>query len=83
MLVELNILGITYLSINKVVENFKKIIDSFVSKIDSWRSNLLSKIEKVIYIKFFILSLPSYSMNIFTFPKMIFEKGVALIKKNW
>ena len=64
-------------------EAFQFIIEKVLSKLQGWKSKLLSQAGKEILIKAVVQAIPSYAMACFAFPKWFCTRMKAYISKFW
>lgn len=50
---------------------------------EGWNINLLSKVDKVVFIKVVVQAIPTYTMETFKFPITMCKKLDKLVKKFW
>jgi hypothetical protein len=77
-----------YLRLPSLIGRSKKSISNFINdriwkKINVWNSKCLSKAGHEVLIKYFLQSIPTYFMSIFTFPSSLIDEVEKMLNAFW
>lgn len=76
-------LGLDFMLRGKRIADFQFLVEKMSSKLQRWKSKLLSQAGRTTLIKSTLQSLPIYTFNCFKVPEAICNKMDAIIRAYW
>lgn len=76
-------LGVLLFLTNNRSRDLASIKERLENKLSSWKSNSLSQVGRATLIKSVAQSMPTYSMSVLQFPKLMCEEMDAVVRRFW